>query len=410
MSRKKPYISFVAGRYFRSRKKVGLVSVTSVITILATGLGAMAIIIAMSVMNGFRQMIFERTLDMEPDIRYYVKQYEPEFQDSLRQSIEINEHTAATAVVLERKLYLSSGKHQQLAFVKGIQPHEYSKVTDLSPYLMEGEYLTDDIQNTDFPEIILGISVANLLGVSPGDTVSCVNILNVTSYSPPTLECIVKDIFHVTVFDYDYRAYIHIQDMQYLIDDPGIHYIETELSAHADVEREKKFWQGILPKNMKIATWRDEHRDLFSAMEIEKYGTFIILNLVILLAGFNLISSLVMLLLEKKWEMGILQSMGATPKDSFSIYFRLGWVTGGLGMVIGTVLAVILMLLEQHFPFIPMPGGNDVYIFRFVPVVLKWQDVLLTVASISLLISLSSWLPARRASRIKPLKAIKSKQ
>jgi len=85
-------------------------------------------------------------------------------------------------------------------------------------------------------------------------------------------------------------------------------------------------------------------------------------------------------------------------------------LTGGSGLIAGLIFSVILMLIQQYFPFIPMPGGSDVYIFRYVPVVLKWQDVAMTLIVISSLISISSWLPARRASRILPLKALKSKQ
>ncbi|MDZ7797564.1 MAG: FtsX-like permease family protein [Candidatus Marinimicrobia bacterium] len=224
------------------------------------------------------------------------------------------------------------------------------------------------------------------------------------------MQCIVKDIFNVTVFDYDYRAYIHLLDIQYLLDEPDYHQIEVEFKESADPENENKFWKARVPESVRVSTWWEEHIELFSAMEVEKYATFFALNLIIILAGFNLISSMMMLLLEKKWEIGILQSMGCGPKDASRIYFRLGWYTGGLGMAAGAVFAVTVLLIQQHFPFFIMPGGYDVYIFKYVPIVVKLWDVFFTLLMVSVLISISSLLPARRAGRVKPLDAINTKQ
>lgn len=407
---KRSYINYIAGRYFSSRKKVKMISTTSIITIIGTFLGTFAIIASLSVMNGFRDMLFQRTQDMAPDLTFYVKNAEAVERDALLEDIENDMRIETVTPTIERKMLVNAGNYQLLSFVKGVRPAEYRNIMNLDPYLRKKEFLTDDLSKTDFPEIIIGLSLANKLGVDVGDTLTLVSLLDVETYTAPSMQCIVKDIFNVTVFDYDYRAYMHILDMQYLLDEPNYHQFEAELRSSRDLNEVNAYWKKHVPKNARVASWWEEHLDLFSAMQIEKIATFLVLSLIVIIAGFNLISSMIMLLLEKKWEIGILQSMGCAPRDAQRIYFRLGWYTGGLGMALGALVAVILLLIQQYFPFFVMPGANDVYIFKYVPVIVNVWDVLATLAMVSLLITLSALVPAHRANKIKPLDAIKTKQ
>ncbi|MBW6458837.1 MAG: ABC transporter permease, partial [FCB group bacterium] len=407
---KNRYINYIARRYFSSRKKVRMISTTTVITIIGTFLGTFAIIAALSVMNGFRDMIFRRTQDMAPAMTFYVKHASDADRDALLEQIRENEYIALVAPTIERKMVVTRGEYQQLAFIKGISPAVYHDILKIEPYLQNGQYLTDDIAATPFPEILLGQSLANRIGAIVGDTVSLISLLDIQSYTAPSMQCVVRDIFNVTVFDYDYRAYMHILDMQYLLDEPDPHQFEVEFKPGTKLKNESKYWKETVPEQVRTATWREEHIELFAAMEVEKYATFFVLNLIIILAGFNLISSMIMLLLEKKWEIGILQSMGCGPGDAKKIYFRLGWYTGGLGMVLGLAVSLGLLLVQQYAPFLVMPGADDVYIFKYVPVIVNAWDVLFTLVMVSALITISSLVPARRADRIKPLEAIRTKQ
>jgi len=370
-----------------------MISTTSIITIIGTFLGTFAIIASLSVMNGFRDMLFNRTQDMSPDLTFYVKNISNEARTDLFEAVKNDTRIKTLTPSIERKMLVNYGKYQQLAFIKGIRPNEYKTILELEPYLQEKKFLTDDLAKTSYPEIIMGLSLANKLGVGVGDTINLVSLLDVKTYSAPSMQCIVKDVFNVTVFDYDYRAYMHILDMQYLLDEPNYHQFEAELYSSKDLSSVNKYWKEHIPENSRVASWWEEHIELFSAI-----------------AGFNLISSMIMLLLEKKWEIGILQSMGCAPRDAHRIYFRLGWYTGGLGMVLGAISAVVLLLLQQYFPFFIMPGANDVYIFKYVPVIVSFWDVLATIVMVSVLITFSSLVPAKRANKIKPLDAIKTKQ
>ena len=387
-----------------------MISTTSIITIIGTFLGTFAIIASLSVMNGFRDMLFQRTQDMSPDLTCYVKNADVDDRNKLFEDMKEDLRIKMVTPSIERKMLITAGKYQQLAFIKGVRPDEYKEIMDIEPYLRQKEFLTDDLAKTAYPEIVIGLSLANTIGADIGDTLNLVSLLDIKTYNAPSMQCIVKDIFNVTVFDYDYRAFMHILDMQYLLDEPDYHMLEAELYASSELNAANKYWKDHMPDNARIASWWEEHLELFSAMQVEKIATFLVLCLSVIIAGFNLISSMIMLLLEKKWEIGILQSMGCAPRDAYRIYFRLGWYTGGLGMLLGAVSAVILLLIQQYFPFFVMPGANDVYIFKYVPIIVNVWDVLATIAMVSLLITLSSLVPARRANKIKPLDAIKTKQ
>lgn len=403
-------IFWLAFRYFRTRKKVKMVSVISIITILGAFIGTFAILSSLSVMNGFKKTIVDRAVNFEPDIRVFVKDYSKEFQEDLQIKISELENVDEVSSIVERKLIISNSQGQQLSLVKGVSPNSYKKIIEIEPYLFRGGFLTDNIETTNFPEIAIGAQIAGYLNIAIGDTISLISPLDIKTYSAPTMECIVNDIFQVDIFDYDFRAFIHIADMKYLLDDPLNHYLEVAGDKKFNKEKIKKEIVELGVKGKYISTWEEDHKEVFSAMQIEKIGTFIVLNLIIVLSGFNLISSLLMLLLEKRWEVGILKSMGMNDKKSFRLYFYLGWLTGGSGMIFGIIFSLTILLLQQYFPFIHLPGGGDIYIMKYLPVDVQFLDVIITFITLSLVISFSSWYPAKKANRIKPLEAIRSKQ
>jgi len=363
----------------------------------------MAVLISMSVLNGFRDIITNRTRNMEPDLKIHVRVLHESDQRDLLSELKSNFPDYHFTPVLDRKIIVSGNK-QTLMQLKGIYPSELGSMFRLEPYLRYNTFLTEDITQTDFPEIVLGSGLAYSLNLMPGDTVTLISPSDVEYYSAPVMKAILKNTYDIDIFNYDdMTGFVHILDMQYFIDEPGWHelYVRTR-----DTNAENKL-RAFLPEQVTLISWKDEHRELFAAMEMEKKGTFIVLNLIILLAGFNLISSLIMLLLEKKWEVGILKSMGMKDKQAFRIYFILGWITGGIGMVIGLTASLALLLRQQFHPFIRLPG--DVYFIEYLPVVVNFRDVMLTIAVLILIISLAGLLPARHSVKLKPLDSIKVK-
>ncbi len=395
--------AWIAFRYFRTRRKVGMASVTSLITLIGVTIGTMAVLISMSVLNGFRDVIAHRTRNMEPDLKIHVRVLNASDQRDLLSDLEFNFPDYQFTPVLDRKIIVS-GKKQSLMQLKGIYPSELGSMFKLEPYLKYDSFLTEDIGQTEFPQIVLGSGLAYSLNLVVGDTVTLLSPADVEYYSAPVMKAVLINMYDLDIFNYDdMTGFVHILDMQYFIDEPGWHEIYVRST---DSNPEMKL-RAFLPENVSLVSWKDEHRELFAAMEMEKKGTFIVLNLIILLAGFNLVSSLIMLLLEKKWEVGILKSMGLNDKQAFRIYFILGWITGGIGMIIGLAASMILLLWQQFHPFIRLPG--DVYFIKYLPVIVSPWDVVLTIAVLVMIITLASLLPARHSVKLKPLDSIKVK-
>ncbi|MEA1986826.1 MAG: FtsX-like permease family protein [Candidatus Marinimicrobia bacterium] len=409
-NKKNKIIFWLAYRYFRTRKKVKMISVISMITILGAFLGTFAILTSLSTMNGFKKIIIDRAVNFEPNMKVFLKDYSHDFQNNLAEKIKEIDKVDEVSPILERKLIISNSIGHKLAIVKGVSPDSYKKIINIEQYLLMNDFLTDDITKTNFPEIVLGSGISNYLDISLGDTIAILSPLDIKTYTAPSMECIVTNIFEIGIFDYDYRAFIHIADMKYLLDEPNSHYFEIAGEKRFKKDLVKKQIENLGVKGDFITTWEEDHREVFSAMKVEKIMTFLVLTLIIVLACFNLISSLLMLLLEKKWEIGILKSVGLNDKNSFRLYFYLGWLTGGSGVILGMIFSLTILLIQQYFPFIPLPGAGDVYIMKYMPVDVKLVDVIVTFLTLSVVISISSWYPARKANQIKPLEAIKSKQ
>ena len=396
----------IAWRYFRTRKKSGVISLTSMITVIGVFLGTLAILISMSVLNGFQNIVFERARDMEPHFRIDMRHIQAARREKFQQFLFSDSTDGLlSAAVMERKLLIHHNGENRVVLVRGVKPDAYKKIINIDRYLFNKQFLTDDIEKTEMPEIIIGVSIANHLGLHTGDTLSLVNILAADKGLPPTISCRIKDVFQVDIFDYDLTtAFIHIEDMRFLLDDPGEDFIDFRVIGGSEEQI-----NALIPSEFKdlIVLWQDEHRELFTAMNIEKTGSFLVLNLIILLAGFNLIASLMLLLLEKRWESGMLRAMGLRTIDTIKIYFYLGWINSGLGMALGLGIALPFLWIQQHYPFIPLP--QDVYFIRWLPVELHLTDVMSTIITLSIIISISSLIPALRVNKEKPLNALKEK-
>ncbi len=399
---------FFAWRYFRTRKKVAMVSATSLITIIGVLIGSFAIIASLSVLNGFQKVVINRALDLEPHARLDLRHFSSENQDSLYQSLQNISFIEFLEPIQERKLIIASPREQQIAFVKGVSPDSYLASTKLQSYLFNKSFLTDTINPEALPEIVIGVGIANYLGLHTGDTLSLISPLDIQDYEAPAMKCVVSDIFQIDIFDYDKSlAYIHLEDMMYLLDNPAFHFLEISLNQEQKGEKAIKKISEQIPKGAELSTWQENHQELFAAMRLEKIGTFIVLNLIIVLAGFNLVASLMMLLLEKRWEIGILKSCGMDNDLIFYIYLWLGAINGFLGLTGGLLLSLPLLLWQQFFPFIILP--QDVYFIKYLPVDLQFPDVLAAVLALIVLIFAASWYPAKRSAELNPLAAIRVK-
>lgn len=179
--------------------------------------------------------------------------------------------------------------------------------------------------------------------------------------------------------------------------------IDIRLENYRYVEKAKQQLVAELGNEYDVASWEDLHRTLFGAMKLEKYGSFLALSFIILVAILNLTSALVMLIMEKIQEIGMLQALGMNQTQVRQIFLRLGFLIGSIGLTVGIGLALILCLAQQHFQFIPLPS---VYYIPYLPVQVQWSDVLMIISAGLIFIYCGTLYPSWRVGKLMPLEAI----
>ncbi|RKY53801.1 MAG: hypothetical protein DRP92_02675, partial [Candidatus Neomarinimicrobiota bacterium] len=253
----------------------------------------------------------------------------------------------------------------------------------------------------------LGYRLADKLGLCVGDTLYVMNPFSIRGlYSMPKVRrFVLSGVFELEVFDYDENLiFMDIGEGQKLFE-RGNNYdgIEIKLSSYKLAQDVKRELEKSKILEAKISTWGEMHRILFGAMKLEKYGSLVVLFLIIVVAVFNLMSSIVMLIVEKIREVGILRTMGATSKAIGRIFVRLGLLNGVIGLFAGVLLSMGLCLAQQYYKFIPLPS---VYYIPYLPVVVKGFDIFVIVILGIMLIFTGAFYPSKRIGKMEIVKAI----
>ncbi|HPC36372.1 MAG TPA: ABC transporter permease [Candidatus Marinimicrobia bacterium] len=401
----KNFLNWIALRYFRSKKKTGLISFTSYISIIGIALGAFAMLVALSVLNGFEAEITNRVIDIESHLRISGRNL---------QSAQIERVKEALTGVPVREIYpfvmkksiLSSEQMEAVVRIKAIEPATLEQQLSGPRTMMRGgaNFLS---ATSNLPGIVIGYQLADKLGVYPGDTLNVINPASLGSglNIPIIGQFAVTGVFQLDLFDYDENiAFIELEVGQKIFE-MGDNYsgIDIRLENYQYVRKAKQQLVATLGEEYDVASWEDLHRTLFGAMKLEKYGSFLALSFIILVAILNLTSSLVLLIMEKIREIGMLQALGMNQTQIRQIFLRLGFLIGSIGLAVGIGLALILCLAQQHFQFIPLPS---VYYIPYLPVQVQWSDVLMIIGAGLIFIYCGTLYPSWRVGKLMPLEAI----
>jgi lipoprotein-releasing system permease protein len=409
------YEFWIASRYTRLKSKnfISFISLTSIIGIT---LGVMALIVVLSVMNGFRSELQTKILSVASDIE--VVKIGGNLQDwrRLGSSLEGLENVSAIAPFTNNQAMLSLGKYNRGVIVRGIDPGLEPKVSDLNLKIKQGKF--DLIQ--DEYGILIGSDIARYFGLSVGDKVAL--ITSQANYSPvgmlPRLKQFkIKGVFEVGMYEYDAGlVLIHLNDAQTLFQmDKKISGLRVKLQ---DLNQTRKTAFMISATfndsdNLVVSDWTRQHANLFAAIQMEKKVMFIILTLIIAVAAFNIVSTLVMGVTEKKSDIAILRTLGATKKSILLIFIWQGILIGVLGTFLGVLLGVTISLnIDVIVPFIESLFGveflsKEIYYISALPSKLLLNDVIL-IGCMSLFLSIIATIyPSIRASRIDPAAALK---
>ena len=406
------YEFFIALRYLWGKRKQIFLTLITLISIGGVALGVAALIVTLSVMNGFRQDLQSKILGthahitlLDKDNAGYAKAIET--QERLKEI----EGVVSSAPFIFGQILLRSKKAVQGAHVKGIEPDKTAMVTDIEKQIKEGslDSLRRGRSSQSVRGIILGKEIANNLGIFVGE--------EILLFSPYTNEVLggipriekfqVTGIFDSGMYEYDSSlVYVSLSDAQKLFNmKSGVTGIEVKTDDIYRADDIARSIQEAVGRPYWARSWMVTNYNLFSALKLEKITMFVILVLIILVASFNIISTLILLTIEKTKDIGILKAMGASSKGIMKIFLFEGGIIGILGTLIGGILGVAICRLLDKYQFIKLP--EDIYYLNTIPVKVQLRDLtIISLAAIAIGL-LATLYPAIKASRLNPCEAIR---
>jgi lipoprotein-releasing system permease protein len=405
--------SMVAGRYLRSRRREGFISVIAGFSFLGIMLGVATLIIVMSVMNGFREELIGRILGLNGHINVYSR-VGPVYQyDSLDERLRQVRGVVSAVPTIEGQALLTQNGAAAGVVVRGMRPEDFEKKPILSTSILRAG---DRRFGGDY--VSIGNALADRFGLSPGDKITLIAPKgNTTPFGtmPRSKTFIVGSIFDVGMYEYNNGfVFMPLEDAQAFFDlDGGVSSLEivTENPARTDavraaIEREV---QG----EYAVSDWRDNNASFYNALEVERNVMFLILTLIIIVAAFNIISSLIMLVKDKGRDIAILRTMGATRGMVVRIFFYTGATIGVVGTLAGAVLGMAFAenieairhclekLLHRNL------FSAEIYFLSKLPARLDLGDVA-TITVMALCLSFAATIyPAWRAARLDPVEGLR---
>ncbi len=409
----RPLELFIGLRYTRAKRRNHFISFISLVSMLGIAVGVTALITVISVMNGFEKELTERILGMVAHVTISgVDESVRDWQQALTKA-DANAHVLGAAPYVERQALLQ-GTRVTGAVIHGVLPDREPKVSDVDRKMVKGHL--DDLKPGEFG-IILGNELAMQLGVGVGDKVTVITPeVNATPVGamPRYKRFNVVGIFSVGYQEYDEGlAIMHMDDAQRLfqLDGPtGIRLRLDDMFRAWDIGRDLAQQLGQF---YRVQDWRAGHANFFSAVSMEKKVMFIILSLIVAVAAFNLVSTLVMLVTDKQADIAILRTLGISPQSIMGVFMVQGVIVGAFGILLGVLGGILLATnLESlvkwiehtfHVEFL----SPDVYYISEVPSDMHWNDVG-WIALIAFVFCLfATMYPAWRASRTHPAAALR---
>ncbi len=403
---------FIGLRYLGAKKQ-GFISIISFISIAGIALGVTALIVVISVMNGFHEDIRNRIIGTNAHVIALpgnTKEGIKDYQDIIKK-IEKIDHVVAAAPYYMGQVMLKYSDKVDGILLWGVIPESISKVNKLSKNIIKGDIssITKDLPG-DEKGIIIGKELSQSTGADIGDDVVIISPVFKKTPAGPMPKMIkmkIVGVFEAGMYDYDSTfTYVSLKTAQELFEKEdivsgiAIKTDKIENATYVASEIHRKF------KNIWARDWMSMNKNLFAALKIEKIAMFIILVLIVLVAAFNIASTLIMVVMRKTKEIGILKSIGANSRDIMNIFIIQGVATGIIGAVIGFIIGICICLYLKAFP-ISMPGGGSVYYIDKLAVAIKWTEVMV-IPLVAVVISfLSTLYPAFHASRLDPVEAIR---
>jgi lipoprotein-releasing system permease protein len=412
------YELFIGLRYLRARRREGFISLITVISVLGVMIGVMTLNVVMAVMTGFEETLRDRLLGINAHVALVKSGDQLRDYEKLVEQVRQASGVVAASPSIYGQVMLTSGPRVSGVVVRGVDPDRVNQVVDIARYIKEGS-----LQNLKQPQpvqtggrtvllpgVIIGIRLASQLGVFLGSPIQVVSPLGsptAIGVIPKVRRFVVVGIFDSGMSEIDSTLiYMNLTEAQKFFElGDAVTNIEIRVQ---DVYRAQNVAQDIqrrLGFPYLTEDWSRLWPNLFSALKLEKTVYFLVLLLMVLIGAFNIISTLIMVVMEKRKDIAILQSMGATRESIRRIFLIKGCVIGVVGTLLGVLLGLVISVLIQEYRFIELP--KDVFLISTVPVRIYMSNFML-VAFASLLVCLvASIYPARQAAKLDPVEIIR---
>jgi|SRR5690554_55583 len=407
----KPISLYIGLRYTRARRSNHFISFIALVSMIGLTLGVAVLITVLSVMNGFDRELKNRVLGMIPQATVSSTQILTDWPE-LAKKVEQHEHVTGAAPFTQLQGMLTAHGQVSGIMVTGIEPEYEKKVSIIHQHMVEGSI--DNLKKGEFG-IVLGKQMTDALGLSLNDSITLV--LPEATPSPAGVVPRFKRFTIVGIFSIgaevdSMMGYIALNDASTLLRLPdGAQGVRMKLDDIFAAPTVANDIVSELPANFYASDWTYTHGNLFSAIQMEKAMVSLLLFLIVLVAAFNIVSSLVMVVTDKKADIAILRTLGASPGTITRIFMVQGTVIGVIGTVSGAILGIIFASSISGFIawLNNVLGLNlfDAYFINYLPSHLRWQDVVVIV-SLSLILSfLATIYPALRAAKIQPAEALR---
>ena len=382
-----PFELFVGLRYTRAKRKNHFISFISLTSMIGIALGVAALIVVLSVMNGFQSELRTRILGVASHLEITGANNQLNHWQLLASQVESQPEVKASAPYVMAQGMLSFGQGVQGAIVRGVLPNEEDKVADIGKHMKAGS-LTD-LHAGEF-NIVLGADLAMLLGASIGDKVVLMapqGQFTPAGVVPRIKQFKVVGLFQIGMYEYDAGlAFIHMDDAAKLYRmGENVSGLRLKLDDLFEAPAMSAKLAQKLDGNYFVTDWTQQHANFFKAVQLEKRVMFIILTLIVAVAAFNIVSTLVMAVTDKRADIAIMRTFGASPRSIMCIFIVQGALIGVIGTLIGAIFGILIALnISTIVPFIENLFhvqflAKDVYYISDLPSKLEWNDVIIII-------------------------------
>lgn len=399
------YLNF-AWRYFKAKKSANAINIIAWVTTAVIAFATCCQVLVLSVFNGFEDLVKSLYSSFYSDLKIIPTQGKTfVFSAAELAKIKQQPYVQAVSMIVQEKALLQNGENQTVVNLKGVDK-DYQLVSGLPAKVSTGKFQTGTM---DDPDLVIGYGLQNAAAITvneafaPSQVTLVLPKKNSTSADPTASisEGFAKATAVFTIqqeFDNSYA----ITNIDFIKQQMGLaanefSAAEIKLKYGEDIEARRKQLQQVLGSNLTVQTRYQQNMNLYNTMRLEKWAIYAVLTLILIIAAFNMVSALTMLVLEKKKDISILQSMGGSRSFIRKIFLSEGLLLGSIGAAAGITLAVIICLLQVKFKIIPLQGGS--FLIDYFPVKLVAADFVLVAGTAAVIALLASLVPAIKASR-----------